>query len=685
MTPSAPTSHTSAPFHRALPALIAAAACALLLGLSVMPPSTTRLQVWPWAAFAAFGWLLPIAVAVWRLALGRPFCRFGGLVDAGFGLLALAAVASALASPLRGAVAPHLLPVLGALALPYALLPALKKHAAVARLALAVVSAAILAVGLPYWTPGSRNTLPFGHANITGSVAVLAALWCAACAAGETRRAPRAAYAAGLLFMIAVALTSVGRGAVIALAAAGTAAAAIALLRRRRFIMFAALALALALAAVIANPGLRDLAFHGRWSPSFGESNDQRTAMILGGLHLGVERPLLGWGAGAVPHVFPRVRADLPGTADNFLQLHNTPAQLWATLGSAGFAAAALIAAGVAARARRLAWTPEQVALAAGVVGAATMLLFDHPFATPAFAVLAAALLSAWLTSASRMNPPSDISAWARISILVIGSGALAFTLTATARDLAARHAYDQALDKADRGDAAGYADRLRLADMLSPGDPYYAHLLAAQLATGHPFAASAGGSHRTAVTLLERTLETNPDLEYARYNLGWLLLGSDPETAARHFTEAIRLAPKRGGVYLGLGLARIRCEDTDGAVRAFAAEWLLDPATAWTTDWTQGPLAALAPRVRALATAAAIPLNHGSDPWMKLSTPAPAGQPYRRVRTGYGVLMGHPDGAPPVDFNIRARAELPPEVAATVPPFGWIEAGALLDFLRSN
>lgn len=683
--PDAPTQSIR---PRSLPALITAALGGLLISLSVVYPSTSRLDVWPWAAFAAIGWAIPIIVAVCRIACGRPDSRFDGAVDAGFALLALAAVASSLASPLGGAVRHHLLPTLGALALPYALLPAFgHERARLSLRTLATVAVAILAVGLLQWSPPSRNALPFGHANITGSVAVLSAALCVLAALRETGRTARALFIAGSLVSIVAALSSHSRGAVIALAIGSAVSAAIALLGRRRFGLFALLVMLIAAGAIASNSRLRELALHGRWSNSASESNAQRTAMMVGGLRLGLERPLLGWGAGSIPHAFPRVRSDLPGTADNFLQLHNTPVQLWATLGASGLIGATIAGVGTVRRARRASWTAERIALAGSLTAGGTALLFDHPFDTPIFTVLAAALLCKWLRELpeSACAQTSRFTFWKHAGLAVISIGILGFSLFATARDLAARRAYDQALDLADRGDAVGYTDRLRLADMLSPDDPYYAHLLAAQLTTGHPFPAASGASPRTAVALLERTLETNPDLEYAHYNLGWLLLGSDPEAAVLHFAESIRLAPKRGGVYLGLGLARIRLEDTTGAIRAFAAEWLLDPATAWTSDWTQGPLVPLAPQVRALATAAARPLNHGNDPWAKLSTPAPAAQPYRRLRTGYGVLMGHPDGAPPVDFNIRTRAELPPEVAETVPPFGWIDAGALLDFLRSN
>jgi O-antigen ligase len=667
----------------------------LILGLSILPPSTTRLQVWPWAGFAALAWFIPISVALYRLALNRPACRFGGLIDAGTGLLALAAMTSAFASPLRGVVMPHLLPFLGACALPYALLPI--NHTADGRLIERIgggLIAIILGASLLLWwepwlhvaLPDSRNAQPFGHANITGSVAVLAATWFAAAALREKTRLPRLLFAAGSLLAIITMLSSGSRGSVIALATAVSIAAAIMLLRHGRLLIAILLALVLAGSVISTNAQLRELVIHGRWHASVRESNDQRTAMIVGGLRLGAERPLLGWGPGSVPHVFPRVRAELPGTADNFLQLHNTPVQLWTTLGSAGLIAALLIMIGLVGRLRSSVWTNEYIAETAGLIATATVLLFDHAFATPLFALLAAAQLSAWAgrNNAQNVRITSTASASATRQRIIGVSGAVLLlpTLIASRHDLAARREFDTAIDMATRNDREGYAAHLGQASQNAPADPYYRHLLASYFATGHPFPDAPTSAPENSIRLLQDTLRNNPDLEYAHYNLGWLLLDSDPSSAARHFRESARLAPQRGEVYYGLGLARIRMKDTDGALRAFATEWLLNPATAWSPIWTHPPLDTLRPDIRTLASRFAMPRNAGIDPWSRLGTPAPEGSAYRRMRAGYGVLMGHPDGLLPVDFNIQRPATLPPEMKTGVPKFGWLPGTVLLEFL---
>lgn len=705
--PSAPLA--SAPSGRSLnighwSLVIPVLACALLLGLSVFPPSSTRLQAWPWAFYSAVGWLLPIVVAFGRLAFNRSHARFGGALDAGFVTLVLVATASALLSPLRGAITPHLLPFLGACALPYALLPCLVPANATRTWRIGgVLLGGVLAISLLLWLqpwtvltlPASRNAQPFGHANITGSVAVLATTWFVIGAVRETAHA-RVWFSFGATLAIITVLSSESRGAVLALAASGASAAAIILLRRGQCLLLLVIALLIAGGAVASNARLRELVTEGSWSAAASESNDQRITMLVGGLRLGTERPLLGWGVGSVPHVFPRVRADLPGTADNFLQLHNTPAQLWATLGAAGLLAALLIAAGLLARLRATSWTLERIAIFAGLVGVATLLLFDHPFATPAFAVLAAAHLAAWAALSPRAPkrelrecPPTSLARFGSLVLsprsLVIpalGLALLAPALLATARDLAARSSHSSALDAVAANTPSDYASALRRALAHQPDDPFYAHLLAAHFATGHPFNSPASRDPQVAIDLLRVTLASNPDLEYAHYNLGWLLLDSDPAASALHFTHAARLAPHRGAVYWGLGLARIRVGDTHGATLAFATEWLLNPSFAWSPVWFEPPLDTLRPRILALAAEAM--RAHRLEPWAALTAPAPVGPAYRRVRTGYGVLLGHPEGPPPIDVNIQHRLLLNDHTTPSPVSTPRFSGRELLDFLQT-
>jgi O-antigen ligase len=667
--------------------LLATSGTALALALTLPSLSSTRIQTWPWATAAAAFWALPLLLALARLARRSPDSRLGGLLDFAFAGLALAGLLATALSPLRATLAPQLLPFLGALALPYALLPLFRDARRSDLLAALFIYPTLAASALHWLADGfsGRNTHPFGHANTTGSVCALAACWLAGLATRSSSRAARWVHGLSAAAAAALAASSSSRGAVLALALAAIFAAGSLLLRRGRVITFLALTFAALGVAITTNHRLRDFAFGGGWSAAASESNAQRAAMFQGGLALAAERPLTGWGPGAVPHTFPRVRADLPGTPDNYLHLHNALAQTAATTGALGLASLALLLAALLRAVRPLLKNPADTPLLATLLCGGVILLFDHPFATPAFALLAALPLATLATkSTPRATPSSSASVIGHWSFVIPALAALALALAPpVGRDLAARAAWDTALDHAGADKAAAYAASLRRAHDLAPADPFYADQLAAHLFSGHPFSWLQAPDPAAAVELLRETLARNPAHEFARYNLGWLLLQSDPAAARDHFVAALRLAPRRSGAYLGLALARIHGGDTESPLGPLAAEILLDPAFAWSPRWHEP---ALAPhRPAALAHAADFLVAHDLAPlfatWLRHA--GPPAKPlafHRRVRTGHGVLYGHPEGPPPVDLPLFPRIELLPRVKESLPPRGFLPPALLRD-----
>ncbi len=674
--------------HSAFVIPVSALGLTLALALTLPPLSSTRLQTWPWAFYAAAFWLLPILVAITRLALGRPDARLGGLLDAAFGALALTGLLATALSPLRETLAPHLLPFLGALALPYALLPLLRDgrradlFAALFLYPLVFTCAFLWAAKLPSLAgPFPRNAEPFGHPNTTGAVLALAACWLATLALRAQTRAALVLHALGALAAAALAASSASRGAVLALMIAAIYAAGALLLRRGRVLTFIVISVATLGIALTTNERLRLFAFGQGWSAADSESNAQRIAMFQGGFALAAERPATGWGPGAVPHVFPRVRADLPGEPDNYLQLHNALAQSAATLGGLGLLALALLACALAARALRLPPTADKIPIAATLVCGAVVALFDHSFATPAFALLAALPVAAL---GGRGVPPDGAAPqvartsrpWAWLCLLPLAIIALPL-----ARDLSARAAWSEALDAAEIGDADAYLAALERAHALRPADPFFADQLASHLATGHPLGVPAPDPDG-AIPIHLATLARNPAHESAHYNLGWLLLEFDPLAARAHFSTALQLAPARAHSYLGLALTKIFSGDRASPAPELAAEILLDPAFVWSPHWRALPLAPhRAETLRFLADHLAETGQHTIfAAWLRnAGPPAEPVSAYRRLRTGHGVLYGHPEGPPPVDVNIMLTFELTPGQRAALPPRRFIDPAVFL------
>jgi hypothetical protein len=221
-----------------------------------------------------------------------------------------------------------------------------------------------------------------------------------------------------------------------------------------------------------------------------------------------------------------------------------------------------------------------------------------------------------------------------------------------------------------------------------------------------------------------------NPDQEIAHFNLGWLLVVTDPAAAESHFNAAAHLVPDKGGVYFGLALARLnqdRPAQISGVVHALALECLNDPAFLISPWWRQPNLAALRPatmvELHRLAKRVAAQLSARKDQrhrdaeyipvladWLvgrsgpgqilrhaftsarvsyfaaRPSVPEWSTAPskvYHRERPGYPVLMRNLDLPTPVDlFEVQENSLASGDLAELFPKKGWLPAPLLVGAL---
>jgi len=590
-----------------------------LLALTLAHPSTSRMFTWPWTLLAVALWLAPVALLVARLATRSLWRWPDRWALAGVAVLAFGAVASAGASPFAAASLARTWPTLAGAAL-FLLLhdwlagettAACPRSARVAQI-VTIGSALVVVVSGAWWAiaaPAShrwlwRNAIPFGHSNYTAGFVVLATPWFMS-SAWTTRGAARFASAAALPIGFLVLATTSSRGGVVALVVSAAVFLTVALVRthwtRRKKILVASAVVALGAIATLANPRLRDLVVRREWSDAARESNAQRSAMLAAGARLGLARPLLGWGPGTVPLAYPRVRAQLDGGVDDVLELHNTPVQLWATLGAPGLIAFALFAVASARALTAVARAPVQpatIAATASLGGYALFALTDHQLDVPLITAIVAADFAVVCSAIAR---PAR-AARARTGVLAF---ALAIApLVALSRDLQARLVYEHGLAALERGHRSDFVAALDRATRVTPSDPFFDHqaanaLLAARDAATDP--QRRAELTRQAIARLERSLATGAHEEFAHFNLGWLELErSNAAAAARHFVAAARLVPDKGGVYFGLGLALEALGRRADAIRAFALEWINDPRSATSPAWETPALAPLAGDVRA-------------------------------------------------------------------------------------
>lgn len=598
-----------------LPHLVTIAWLIVLAAVTFAHPSATRMHTWPWALIVTLLWLAPI-VALFLGTFAKSSWRLPPpILTCGLVVFVVSVIAAAISSPFAPASLPRIWPSLGGTALIFVLYHAWSVSLP-RRIGLFFAGAGTLFILFAFagWWGGTwplpwgvRNDIPFGHSTYTAGAVVLFLPWIAL-EIHHARGLARAGWAASASLGLLVVASTSSRGSALALAVVATTAS-LAFVVFGRWSRLRKLALLAGLAAVVSlliatNPRLRDLVVHRRWSASAEESNVQRRAMIEAGLRLGAARPLLGWGPGTVPLAYPRVRAQLDGGVDNVLQLHSTPAQLWATTGAAGMAGAGLILLGVSMIAFHARRQPTVRAAIASLGGYGLVSLTDHQLDLPVFAAVVAANVALLSAAGADRREHSPASARRRTLTLAALAVIVAVAVPATLRDLRARHAYENALVALEQGDQRSFRAALDRATALAPHDPHFdhqhaGHLIVARFTLRDPAERAALATR--AAKLLERSLATGVHQEFAHFNLGWLYLEqSRPSDAVRHFTAAARLVPDKGGVYFGLGLAWLESGRVDSAVRAFALEWINDPRSITSAAWEVPALAPHLPAIHA-------------------------------------------------------------------------------------
>jgi tetratricopeptide (TPR) repeat protein len=653
----------------------------VLLGtLSLAPNGATRMFAWPWWAAWQISLVVP-AVALAALAFAHARLerlRWNPWFDGALLALVVVTLLAAALGPHPGVSLPSAVPCIALAALVWALrlhLASAHSHAhslpIVVGLAGALFGVVSLALWLfvqiapylahldrlaslggegpfPFQSEAVRNEQPLGHSSYVAGVVLLFLPWCAGLA-WSTHGRRRAIGVAACATLFAALVATQSRGVVLGLASGGTVA--LLLLARsarwpwRRTATFALVGLVILLLAAAATPRIRRLTTDLIATGEANSGDQQRLSMIRVGIDLGAERWWIGQGPGLVPRLYPEFRHTVDGGVDSALQLHSTPLQLWADTGAPGLALAGILLALalVAPFLRRLpdGDPPPPAIVTAAAVSLATyagFALTDHQLDVP----LVAALVGLDLAVLAALLPTRNLAPRTRYPLAISALLLLAVSALAVVPSWRARASFARAIDAIEQGaDLAVSEDWIRRATSHAPDDPW---LLAGAAAAHLRLLARAGDPaaatfHRAAArSHLLRAVEIEPAFEFARFNLGWLLLGDDTAAAVEHFRTSARLVPDRGGVYFGLALALLEQGDADRARHALALEILNDPAAITAPFW-DAPF--LAPhRDPALGRARAIATVYLQSPETR---PAAATARWRAVDDFLGWWQGEP------------------------------------------
>ncbi len=627
------------------------------MAITLATPGATRMYAWPWSFLYTVALAAP-AVALLLRALDARSPVILPAVSWQWAAIGAAAgvLVSGMVSPYRGPSVLWSAPLLAAVAFFFVAYDELQRGAAWAVRVPKLVGgffAIIVVTSIALWLPGTfglslndiatgRNPFPLGHANYTAGLALLALPWLAALA-WRARGAERAGWSAAVVLAFVMLLGSGSRAGLVGFAALGFAALALSALSFRQKFLIGVGLIAVGLGLALAHPRIRAMLAPADPMNAPNISTVQRAAMVMAAKRMGADRPLLGWGPGTTPLAYPRYRAGLDGGAENVLQLHNTPAHIWGELGAVGLLGAAALGLLALRHARR-----HPVAFVT-LAGYAVFSLGDWQLDVPVFGFTLA-------FCGALLAPPAGDSTRLRrfglVAAVLVSGGVIVW------------------LGRPDP------TPELNVRALTLARDP---------------------GRTDEAVALLRESLAQNPEQEIAHFNLGWLLLVRDPVAAEKHFIAAAHLVPDKGGVYFGLGLARLNQNHAPQAAGAFAVECLNDPLFLLSPWWREPGIAplraatlaefaylfALAEKKippRSWAAAHLARLNASALPaaFVPVLPPGPE-RAYRRERSAYPVLMRNLDLPPPTDlYDVREPATPPPGL----PPKGWLPTPLLLELL---
>ncbi len=360
-----------------------------------------------------------------------------------------------------------------------------------------------------------------------------------------------------------------------------------------------------------------------------------RTIAADVGWRMGLEHWLFGAGAGSAVMLYQQYRPQWAGReAEILFQLHSTPVHLWAELGIGAIITFVFLLVAIASLFIRLHQSPSWQAhpqdqvlsygLLASVLGYAMLAITDYQLDVPAisgslvivFASLAylgqvhnhelialsykqprqwlALIATVYLGAAIVWLVPVN-TAWQASSVgFIYLARAKSELANAKQEDL------PEAIATVDK-----FQDRLKLANQLTPWEPYYPYQLGwnlADLALNYPNLPQSKTWQKDGLAWIKTAIATNPHNE-ATYNAAaWLSLQQDGTNAAQeaetYFRKGLELVPTKKSLNFGLGVSLLRQGKTTEAIAAITTEIVNDPMFVTSPIWTDAALQPLYPQV---------------------------------------------------------------------------------------
>jgi tetratricopeptide (TPR) repeat protein len=464
----------------------------------------------------------------------------------------------------------------------------------------------------------SRNWAPLGHQNYVAGFLMLAIPLLIGMAVIQKRG--RAIWIGGACLGLVDLYTTSSRGGFLGISVLLLAAIVVMLLRskaRLQILLGGMGAIAATAVLILFNNRLQSLVS----SLLSGRGGSELLYRIIAGYtggQIGLDHLAFGAGPGSAPLLYQRYRPVWAGReAEMMFQLHSTPVQIWAELGSAGVLTSAIAILALLGLFVRLhfcaSWKRDRshqvitYALFGGLLAYGVQAITDYQldvFAISGSLVITIVSLAyigqihtkELFTLGDYPQPrrwlAATITAFSAAAIVWLVPVDAAWHFSSVGFNFLDDIAYDAKngdLAKAQAG-LQKFKQNLQHSHELASWESYYPYQLGwnlGNLSKLYPDPEVRNQLGQDGLVWLKKGIQANPNQEFGYNSAAWLSLDrGNPKEAEAFFRRGLELVPAKRGLFYGLGSSLFRQQKTDAGYAAIAREWLNDPISITSPIW---------------------------------------------------------------------------------------------------
>jgi uncharacterized protein involved in response to NO len=357
-----------------------------------------------------------------------------------------------------------------------------------------------------------------------------------------------------------------------------------------------------------------------------------RAIAVYTGWQIGAEHWLFGAGPGSTTLLYQQYRPSWAGReAEIVFQLHNTPAQLWAELGSFGIVAAIILLVALVGLFVKFHYSPVwrshsqdrtlTYGLFGSLLGFGAIALTDYQLDVLAIAGYLSLLLASlahlgqtytrdltilgndklprlWLSGISTIYLVGAI-AWLIPINIAWQSSNVGFVYLSKARAEFEANRQEPAI-----ANLAQFQQRLQFAHALAPWESYYSLQLGwnlADISFLNSTLPQAQEWRSQGLEWIRKGIAANPNNEFGYNAAAWIALTEKAyPQAEQFFRRGLELFPAKRSLSFGLGVSLLRQNKIEAGIQAIAREVLNDPISMTSPRWTEAQWQPLIPQVMA-------------------------------------------------------------------------------------